>query len=176
MKIILFVLLYLIPNICHNQVFQATMVDNEFVPHIQEFKLIVDNHKYDKKIENLGIIFADIPPEKGTQVLAYCATMFTDYPFIYVDRKTYLSATPMSQQFTLLHELGHCICDRFHTSASRGVTGLWEKLLYALGLAKEKGVLEDGCPSSLMYPYEFSESCMMRHYFYYIEEFKQGCQ
>jgi hypothetical protein len=155
--------------------YQTPMSEEEFTPYLKDFKLIVKNKKFDKRIENTSIVFSDIPKKDGMQQVAYCSLMFTDYPVIYVDRKTYYSSSPMSNEFTLLHELGHCVCNRFHTSLSQGIAGVWEKLLFKLGIAKEMESLPDGCPSSLMYPYDISETCMISHYFYYLNEFKEGC-
>jgi hypothetical protein len=156
---------------------RSSSINNEFYPDIVEFRNIINHHKYDDKLDNLTILFDDIEStNKGYVTLAYCQMMFTDSPYIVVDRKEYYSATPMSRYFTVLHELGHCICNRFHTETSKGLTGFLEEFLFKLGIAEKKGYLPDGCPSSLMHPYSFSESCMLDHYFYYVEEFKQGCQ
>lgn len=176
MKKLLIIILTCFSFSTNSQLYSAMTVDNEFVPYVQDFKLIVNNKKHDNKVKNISILFDDIKKDGNEQTLAYCQMMFTDNPVIYVDRKEYYSATPMSREFTLLHEMGHCICSRFHTEQSRGMIGFFENILFHLGIVQKKGYLPDGCPSSLMHPYEFSESCMMSHYFYYIDEFKQGCQ
>ena len=176
MKNILLILMLFFLKPTSFQVYRSTMVDNELAPYIQDFKLIVKNKKYDDRLNNISIIFEDIPKESDNyQTLAYCGMMFVEDPIIYVDRKSYKDATPMSKEFTILHEMGHCVCNRFHTEQSKGITGFLERILFNLGLVQKKGFLPDGCPSSLMHPFDFSESCMMRHYFYYIEEYKKGC-
>jgi hypothetical protein len=175
MKLILLLLLLLTPNLCQNRIYQNAIVDEEFSPYLKDFQLIVKNNKFDQMVKNTSIIFSDMPVKDGMQQIGYCAMMFTEYPVIYVDRKSYYSSSPMENEFTLLHELGHCICNRFHTSPSQGLAGVWEKLLFKLGIAKEMEALSDGCPSSLMYPYDVSETCMISHYFYYLNEFKKGC-
>lgn len=176
MKKILILLFILCSCSSNSQVIKPSFVDEEFKPYVQEFKLIIKNPKYDNRVKNITIIFTDIPSaKKGYKTLAYCNMMFTENPVIYVDRSYYYSATPMSQQFTLLHEMGHCVCNRFHTENSEGIAGFLENILFKLGIATKKGYLSDGCPASILHPYEFSESCMMSHYFYYIEEFQKGC-
>ena len=176
MKKILIFFIFLMSYSLNAQIYRSKTTDDEFLPYIEDFSLIVKNNIYNEKVKNISILFEDIPKSSnGDQTLAYCSMMFTDKPIIYVDRKSYYSANPMSREFTLLHEMGHCICDRFHTSQSKGVIGFFENILFYLGLVQKKGYLPDGCPSSLMHPYEFSQTCMMVHYFYYIEEFKKGC-
>ena len=175
MKKLFTIFLILLLNLGCAQI-QRPMVNDEFTPYVKDFELIVNNKQYDYKLQNLTILFEDIPSTgDGYQTVAYCSMMFTDKPSIYVDRKQYQYATPMSRQFTLLHELGHCVCNRFHTENSVGVVGFFENILFKLGLVTKKGFLKDGCPASIMHPYAFSESCMMTHYFYYIDEYKRGC-
>jgi hypothetical protein len=47
--------------------------------------------------------------------------------------------------------------------------------LFLVGLAKEEPKLSDGCPYSIMHPYDMSEHCMSRNYIHYLSDLKKRC-
>lgn len=152
------------------------MVNNEFAPYIQDIRYLLHDSRYAYKIDNLSITFSDLGGDEKTQKLGHCNMMFTDDPEIVIDHKSYYELSPTSRYFLMLHEGAHCLCNRFHTAESRGFVGFFENILFKLGIAKKKGFYKDGCPMSLMHPYEMTQSCMLDHFMEYIKEFQQGCK
>lgn len=150
----------------------------EFKPYIQDFKYMIEGSRYEYKLKTNKIVFTTFPKDKNGKwnTIGKCYGMFQDNTIIYIDKEYWKYASPTSKAFTIYHELGHCICNNFHTEVSTGFIGFFEDIVFKLGLAEKKGYLWDGCPASLMHPSEFDEFCMLKHYMYYIDELTTSCK
>jgi hypothetical protein len=75
---------------------------------------------------------------------------------------------------TVFHESFHCILNRGHypPESFSDVRGWKTLVLYFKVLRGEKvpSLRDDHCPISIMYPYDFSDYCYMKHYREYMEE------
>lgn len=97
--------------------------------------------------------------------------------------EAYWEYSSETDRLTLIfHELTHCYCGRNHdyapdkpypaTEEARIVQAeTWQE-----NGGEKPGRLEDGCPSSIMYPIVVSESCVQAHYDHYIEEMFERCK
>jgi hypothetical protein len=69
-----------------------------------------------------------------------------------VDKGSWEAATEAQRTQLIFHELSHCVLGhRFHITDT----------------------LSDGCPASVLYPYNFGNPCMSNHYDYYVRERKR---
>lgn len=82
----------------------------------------------------------------------------------------------------LFHELTHCYCGRIHDYADgkKYPENTEDRIKDALDWFNKKGptipgYLEDGCPSTFMYPEILDDSCTLTHYDYYIHEMFDRC-
>lgn len=165
---------------CSNSQVKKAYVDKELEPYVTEFKNILgDNNSKLYILENTTIRINNIKQEKEkNRTLGECSYMLSSFPEIDIDQYYWNNSTPLSKQFTVYHELGHCVCNLFHTEEIRekSILDWFENILLKLKIVKRKGYLEDGCPASIMHPYEFSEWCMSEHYSFYIEQLQKTCQ
>jgi hypothetical protein len=146
-------------------------------PYREEFSLIVSNKEIDYKLSHTDVIFGDLNSSKSkiSRTLGTCYGMYTSKSFIIIDSEYWKYASSMSRAFTMYHEFGHCVCNLPHTQSSNSWYRPLEEILYKLKIVEKKYDLPDGCPSSLMHPYDLSESCMLNNYMYYLEELKKAC-
>lgn len=150
-------------------------IDPEFKDYVQDFGVMLPEYK--KDVENINIGFEDFYITKDDfNVIGRCYYNPLSPNTVSVDRMYWAFATPISRYFTILHELGHCVCYAPHSEATSGWIGTIEDFLFRLGVWKKRGYLEDGCPASLMHPTEFSQICAIRHFNHYIEDFKKVCR
>jgi len=149
-------------------------VDPEFKDHVKDFGFLLPEYREESK--RLSIGFVDFPKTDGDNTIGRCSLSITFNHTITIDREYWKTATPTSQYFTMLHEMGHCVCYLNHSEPTSGLVGKLEEFLFKIGIWTKKGYLEDGCPASIMHPNEFGEICSIRHFNYYINEFKQSCR
>lgn len=153
-------------------------LDEELRPYKEDFIKLVNNPKLDGHFKVTEMFFEDLKTEK-TSIIGRCNNFDITYSIITIDPGYWRRASPTGRQFTAYHELAHCVCYSPHTQPSisqGGILGFLEELAFAIGIFKKKGFLPDGCPVSIMHPSEFSESCMLTHYNYYMQELKKRCQ
>ena len=164
---------------CSQAQFIEPVVDEQLLPYKEDFEIIVGKNKNSYKLKKVNMYFADLNKnKKGTErTLGMCKGMYMDTTDINIDIEYWKTATDLSKKFTVLHELGHCICTLGHTEIRNGFwESVFDTLKFKLGIGIRKGYLKDGCPASLMHPYEFDWFCMYTHYDYYMQELKQSCQ
>lgn len=96
-------------------------------------------------IYNITVGFDDL---EGTVVGNCKPTLFPLGTEITLDKTYWKASSEMRRFFLILHEYSHCYFFRRH--------------------AEEE--LEDGCPSSIMYPSTMHEICYKRHFKKYVNE------
>ena len=108
--------------------------DKEFEPYIQEFSNIIKDSKNHYKIKKTKIVFHKFKVKEGSNymVLGKCYGMFSNTYLIRISEDYWKEASFISKQFTIYHELGHCVCNLFHTDTSHGSSGTFENILYKL--------------------------------------------
>lgn len=93
-------------------------------------------------------------------------------PEINIDRAFWARASTEEKEVLVFHELGHCSCFLGHTYNG----GEYKKDEEPKGDLTVAGFLEDGCPSSLMYPYVIPQICYERHRLHYRYELSRQCR
>lgn len=144
-------------------------IDDEFTPYIKEFEFRANNKEVSKKLTHITMGFKDYP---GTNTVGVCyrAPWFRE---IDISKRWWNENTDrFSREELIFHELGHCILNRSHTSVTEdgSISAFLEKILFKLGVLKNKGYLKDGCPQSYMHPYTVGSYCIEQHYDYYMKE------
>jgi len=146
-------------------------IDPEFKPYVQEFIYASRGKVSEKDIEGITIGFRDY--KDGSSTVGTCHLLVKNTE-IDISRKWWNdNQSTLERQELMFHELGHCVLKRSHTEIptySSGFVGWLEELFFKLGIYKEKNKLSDGCPSSFMHPYTLGESCISKHYLYYLDE------
>lgn len=146
-----------------------------FDDYVDDFEKILP--KYSEDVRRLRIGFVDFPRVKDeAYTIGRCNLSITFNHTVTIDNTYWKGSTPTGKYFTMLHEFGHCVCYMSHTEPTSGLMGKLEEFLFKIGLWVKKGYLEDGCPASIMHPSDFGEECAVRHFNYYIKEFKQSCE
>lgn len=95
---------------------------------------------------NVGIPIG-FRPQSGFTV-SECKTYSDGYKDIEVDPDFWASIDADTQCELIDHELGHCVFNRLHS----------------------RGILNDGCPASIMYPNVFGDPCFSLHLSEYMQE------
>lgn len=173
MKKILTILLLFIQTSCSSveirMVKKHKGIDPSFKPYIEEFKYLSRGKVKDKDFEGLSIGFRDYAKNVNTVGTCHYTVFEID-----INKKWWNSYyRSFEEKYELIfHELGHCVLKRGHTEipSHNGFLAWLERIGFRLGLFSQKGYLKDGCPASIMHPYTLSQTCMNRHYYYYINE------
>jgi hypothetical protein len=136
-------------------------IDPAFEPYISE---IIENSQGSltrKSLENLTMGFEVMEdPEIGQ-----CNKFTLE---IGIAKTYWAGATEESRLSTVMHEIGHCILNKYHTDVKHE---FWHDLPMDLGFIDTSGRLYDFCPASIMHPYDISWYCFVRHKKYYMDEF-----
>lgn len=123
----------------------------EFEVYFQRFLTYAKEHG--RTVEGAEVLRIEFDDLRSTEV-GRCETGFLQGRIVYVDRSRWLSMNDLSKEALILHELGHCLLDRSHTS--------------------ERFPADDrnmpGLPVSLMYPYATAGSRYQKYKDYYLNE------
>lgn len=105
------------------------------------------------------------------------------YRKIMFDKSYWEESTYLSKVSTVYHEMTHCYCGRTHDfeegkeypdmSLKSTIKRFFGKYVYSP--LKPEGFMDDGCPSSIMLPYSFSDKCFKDHYDFYTKEMFNRC-
>jgi hypothetical protein len=115
--------------------------------------------------------------EKHEGIIGMCHWGFMTRNRIEIDSLFFETHSSIKQWELLFHELGHCICNRPHPDLA--ITEHW-----IVGVLNKIGInhvrwsslyLHDGCPSTIMYPYDLTEQCLKAHQEYYVQEMFEHC-
>jgi hypothetical protein len=153
-----------------------TGVDSRAYP--LAFEYVVRAYKNGIKFTRpISIGFADI--NQGAVVgICFRGTNFRE---IVVDNKAWKDTPYGVKKELLFHELTHCLCNRGHDYGD-GKSYPPTELDWLVDIFHRKpfymklpGRFEDGCPSSIMYPYVLSQSCLSLHGKEYMKEMFNRC-
>jgi hypothetical protein len=146
-------------------------IEKDFEPYVEEFIYLSEGKVKPEDFGSVSIKFGNF--DENSQIIGRCNTNGI-YKRITIDRKYWeQNNVYMIRAELIQHELAHCILNREHTSPNREITGFisfFENLMFKLGLRKNKGYLDDLCPSSLMHPSAPSLYCLEKHWRYYETE------
>lgn len=99
-----------------------------------------------------------------------------------IDTDYWKKASAANRLEIVFHELTHCYCNRNHDYGN-GIKYPAEesaRIAQALDWVKNGGELpgrlEDGCPSSIMYPVALEDDCIWHHYNSYVSEMFNRCR
>ena len=137
-------------------------INEEMKPYVDEFVFMSQGKVTQKDVEKLTTGFFE-PPKDSTTV-GVCNYLTYE---ISIKESFWRNAGHLDRMEVMLHELGHCVKRRQHTSVK---DSFWHDLLFDLGFFKTQENLRDGCPSSIMHPYILGWYCFNKHYNYYIDE------
>lgn len=154
-----------------------TLNHEEFRPYTEDFSKIVDNEKLKSRIDKTVIMFSNLNTEKKEEekrTLGICYRTPLRLTIV-IDEEYWKYASPTNKAFTMYHELGHCVCNLEHTEITESWYKPFQQFFANLGLIKLKPRLPDGCPGSIMHPYDMGEFCMLNNFMYYLEEIKESC-
>ena len=91
---------------------------------------------------------------------------------------TFFNHQSILRQWSLLfHEIGHCVCNENHPDIETPEHWIVRFLnrLHINHRRINQIYLHDGCPRTLMYPYDLSQSCLLAHQDYYVQEMFGHC-
>jgi hypothetical protein len=149
----------------------------EFNDYVEDFVKLLPEHAREARELKVGFEnFKMYPSKKDRDIIGRCYYDLIVPNTVTFDYEYWQTASPTSKYFTFLHEFGHCVCYSHHTEITQGWTAKLEEFLFKLKIWKRKGYMDDGCPASLMHPSSFDDSCALRHWNYYINEFKETCR
>jgi hypothetical protein len=90
-----------------------------------------------------------------------------------VDPLWWAMADEVQRWELVAHELGHCICGLDHSFPDR--QRFTEDLMDEDEGFRPPGFLRDKCPSSIMYPSQPSEECLLTHHGLYMAKIRRAC-
>lgn len=147
-------------------------IDAELKPYVQEFIYASEGTVTKRDFRGFSIGFRDYD---GGNIVGTCHPAAFE---VDISRTWWKSEwhTQDERIELVFHELGHCILRRGHTKkpTRQDFAGWLERFGFAVGMFKEKVKLPDGCPSSFMHPYTISDTCVGKHFSYYINELFKG--
>jgi hypothetical protein len=154
-----------------------TESSSEVASYVYEFQRVIipDNARAQKRLKYTKLRIVD---SWDTSYIGFCNPVLLDGTAeIDLDRQYFEKSSEIERQFTVFHELAHCVCFAHHTSPTNGdgFGDRLEALMFKLGLYEETARLPDSCPKSLMHPYALSQYCMTQHIDYYMAELKNQC-
>lgn len=135
-------------------------IDPTFNPYIKEVIYMSKGAVTENDFKKFTIGFEDLD---GSTV-GICRSTSRE---IGIDRKYWHKASEESKIEVFLHEVGHCILNRYHTNPK---DSYFHDIPINMGFIKNTGYLKDSCPSSIMHPYSLNWYCFAKHRNYYIEE------
>jgi hypothetical protein len=99
-----------------------------------------------------------------------------------IDNKYWATSSSAEKTTEMYHELTHCLCGRDHDFGKDQRYPEPETLEIFVVIknmcvekTEPKGLYEDGCPLSVMYPRILSGNCLSLHYNDYIKEMFDRC-
>lgn len=124
---------------------------------------------FNKKVK---IVFSNIKEADAVGLCKYSVP----YREIVFDKNYWEKSTKITRLALVFHEMIHCFCGRKHDH--NGLPYEEPKTSnIACKLSEDSSgrYFEDECPTSIMHPVVLSDSCMLSHYNYYVEEMFDHC-
>lgn len=141
-------------------------IDPEFKYFYDKFFILTNA----EPINNLTMGFSPL----GNEYSGVCFTTLDNKKEIVVDPFYWQASSELMKEMLIAHELGHCVCNRDHTSYED--LEWYNLFFYRIISEKINGFLYDGCPDSLMHFSDFPEFCYMKHFMYYWSEMHDSCK
>jgi hypothetical protein len=141
-------------------------IDDAVLKYYNKFLAINDF----KNLEKLTIGFLPL----GNKYNGFCFTFKDGFKEVILDSEYWKISFELEKEMLIAHELGHCLCNRDHTSEED--IKWYNEIFYRAISEKINGFLYDGCPDSLMHYSDFSENCYLKHYIYYWNEMQDNCK
>lgn len=97
-----------------------------------------------------------------------------------IDEDFWNNSTAVSKITLVLHELTHGYCYRMHDYGDgkeypNALRLYLHEVINLIIKYDENGMLEDGCPASIMFPIVLSDYCMTAHNKFYLDEMFERC-
>jgi hypothetical protein len=167
--------MFLITTACANSVPRVTPnkkgVDPIFDIYVENYKQLI-GEGYEDRFEILHMNFAELEGE----VVGRCYWLLGGGYEVEIDTAFWNNTfNPRKKEFVVYHELEHCIRFRMHTNKKEqmeNIVDFFEEIAYRLGIIKKPGLLEDGCPSSIMNSRVIGPMCRIMHHDYYLDEIR----
>jgi len=140
-----------------------------FTPYIHEYRALIGYQAFSDKFKELSINLTELP----SNILGRCYWLANGGYEIEISKEWWQKrADPIDKQFTVFHELEHCIRNRMHTNVKpvESFESVLERIMYWGGLIDPLPPLEDGCPASVMHSHSLPKKCQYNHYLYYMME------
>lgn len=151
-------------------------VDSRAYPLALEYVIRAGQHNI-KFTRYISIGFTDI---NAGRVVGVCFRG-SDFREIIIDNKEWNNTPYETRKELLFHELTHCLCGRGHDYGSgknypppgmERIVELFHKWPFYMS---RPGRFEDGCPTSIMFPYVLPKSCLDLHNKEYMDEMFNRC-
>ena len=157
--LILFILLFYFS--CSSSLFKKHKeIHPAFAPYIAEIIESSEGSVTYKDLNNLTMGFEKLK----RPTIGKCNKISNE---IAIDITYWAFADEYKKLELIMHEFGHCVLNRYHTGYKYN---FFHDLPIQLGFFKEMGLLYDGCPASIMHPYDILWYCFAKHKKYYIDE------
>lgn len=141
----------------------------EIVKYTKDFENIVKKAIPKSQIDTVDIVMGDIEgPAVGVCTYTFPRTRIT------LDRTYWKTASELDRESLMLHELTHCVCSVGHVFFTGTYPEKPSKPMFSSDYLLN-GYLEDGCPSTIMYPYTLDEGCYKKHREHYRFEIRLQC-
>jgi hypothetical protein len=142
--------------------FRKDDIDPRLTPIVQEF-FFMKNGQMGVE-DGLKVRVDDL---KNPSWLGVCYYRIFDREII-ISKRELETKTPLQIHSTVFHEIFHCSLGLGHYPPTElGDIRGWDSLLLYLKIKSGVFVhshLPDGCPVSIMYPYDFSDECYAKHF------------
>lgn len=151
---------------------------------IQQFSML---YTFDATVKNIKFTnrvtmgFTSIKIKRGRETFVGLCTYGKNFREIDIDLDYWDKSTWTTRRSLVYHEMNHCLCGRGHTWSG----GTYPEIDHSPDKnpkkvteppnKKEAGLLDDGCPASIMYPYILNDECASKHWDLYSEEMFDGC-
>lgn len=158
--ICLFLMFFLLPT--------NNKIDARLLPIVSEFFYLKDGSMIIPTDLSVIVGHFDNPKTMGVCRVGFFGAEIT------ISEDFMNAGSSLQLQSTVTHELAHCVLSRGHypPESFSDVRDLKTLLLYfkILRGGYVPTLMSDYCPVSIMYPYNFSDYCFLKHYEEYIRE------
>lgn len=154
-------------------------INKKFASLVNEYKNLALK-KHIKFTKTVTIGFRKINRDRIIGLCNYSPS----YREIDIDIQYWNNSSKISRKLLLFHELTHCYCNRGHDYGN-GINYLpvplekiAKKIYYILhpdNKYARPGFYKDRCPLSIMYPYNLSDACFIKHSKEYESEMFNRC-
>lgn len=127
----------------------AVLVDSDpyLEPYVRMFEMTSEGKITKEDTKHINITFKSL----GTTTIGRC---YFGSGTVEINPVYWFSGIDVIEKMALVHhELGHCVCYKFHTD----------------------DLLTDGCPASIMHSNAGDKACYYKHWKHYMKELYEDC-